>query len=804
MRWIVPVLVWLSPAPVIFPADEKAFLSSTRQLIFEGRRSGEGYFSPDGKALIFQSEREPGNPFYQIYVLDLTTGDTHRVSPGIGKTTCGFFRPGTDEVMFSSTHVDPEAHAKQQAEIDFRAAGRERRYAWDYDAQMDIFVGRRDGTAPLRLTDAPGYDAEGSYSPDGRKIVFSSTRDAYPASRLAAEDRKRLEVDPSYFAEIYLMNADGSEQKRLTSTPGYDGGPFFSPDGSRIIWRRFDESGMNADVYTMSLSGSDVRRLTDFHSMAWAPYFHPSGEYVIFTSNKLGFENFELFLVDVQGAREPVRVTFTDGFDGLPVFSPNGKKLCWTSIRTTNRQAQLFLADWNHEAARQALGSAPARATTTSSGVRLSPSASAEEFRRLVGVLAGDGLEGRRTGSEGARQAADLLAESLKSAGLQPAGDRGSYFQSFDFTGSRIVPDKNRLAVIEGGKELSFEVDKDFRPLSFSANGEIEGDVVFAGYGLFVPGGPGVVYDSYSGLEVAGKTVLVLRYVPESVEPRRRQELNRYAGLRYKAMLARERGAKAILVVIGPNSPNAAELIPLSFDTSLSGSGIVAASVSGRAAEAILKGAGRDLKELQTALDAENPHAPGGFAVGNLRVRVTATLERIRKSDRNVLAYLSPAAAAETGEEILIGAHYDHLGHGDEASLQRKGEEGQVHNGADDNASGTAMVLQLAATLAAERARDPEAFRRGVRFAFWSGEELGLLGSSHYAETAAANLSHTVAYLNFDMVGRLRDNKLVLQGVGSSSRWRQAIEKRNVAAGFDLSLQEDPYLPTDVTAIYPK
>ncbi len=284
----------------------------------------------------------------------------------------------------------------------------------------------------------------------------------------------------------------------------------------------------------------------------------------------------------------------------------------------------------------------------------------------------------------------------------------------------------------------------------------------------------------------------------------RRQELNRYAGLRYKAMLARERGAKAILVVTGPNSPNAGELIPLSFDTSLSGSGIVAASVSGRAGEAILKGTGKDLKELQTALDTENPHAPGGFAVPGVRVRVATTLERVRKSDRNVLAYLPPAAGAETGEEILIGAHYDHLGHGDESSLQRKGEEGQVHNGADDNASGTAMILQLASTLAAERARDPQAFRRGVRFAFWSGEELGLLGSSHYAEKAAAELSHTVAYLNFDMVGRLRDNKLVVQGVGSSSRWRQAIEKRNVAAGFDLSLQEDPYLPTDVTAIYPR
>ncbi|HXJ74249.1 MAG TPA: peptidase M28, partial [Candidatus Dormibacteraeota bacterium] len=308
---------------------EARFLSNTRQLIFEGKRSGEGYFAPDGRALIFQSEREPGNPFYQIYILDLESGDIHRVSPGLGKTTCGFFRPGSDQVLFASTHLDPDVRARQQAEIDLRASGKQRRYAWDYDERMDIFAARRDGSALTRLTTSPGYDAEGSYSPDGRLIVFCSLRDAYPTNQLSAEDRKRLETDPSWFGEIYLMNADGSQARRLTRTPGYDGGPFFSPDGQRILWRRFDEKGVNADVYTMKLDGSDVRRLTDFGAMSWAPYFHPSGRYLIFTANKLGFSNFELFLVDAAGEREPVRVTYTDGFDGLPVFSPDGGRLCW-------------------------------------------------------------------------------------------------------------------------------------------------------------------------------------------------------------------------------------------------------------------------------------------------------------------------------------------------------------------------------------------------------------------------------------------------------------------------------------------
>src|SRR5262245_35060730 len=192
---------------------------------------------------------------------------------------------------------------------------------------MDIFSARRDGSRLRQLTNSPGYDAEAAYSPDGKLIVFCSLRDAYPADKLSPENRKRLEQDPAWFGEIYLMNSDGSNPRRLTTTPGYDGGPFFSPDGKRILWRRFEPDGVVADIYSMKLDGSDVRRLTRFGAMSWAPYFHPSGEYVIFASNKLGFSNFELYLVDAAGQREPLRVTHSDGFDGLPVFSPDGKKL---------------------------------------------------------------------------------------------------------------------------------------------------------------------------------------------------------------------------------------------------------------------------------------------------------------------------------------------------------------------------------------------------------------------------------------------------------------------------------------------
>src|SRR2546425_4292906 len=151
----------------------------------------------------------------------------------------------------------------------------------------------------------------------------------------------------------------------------------------------------------------------------------------------------------------------------------------------------------------------------------------------------------------------------------------------------------------------------------------------------------------------------------------------------------------------------------------------------------------------------------------------------------------------------MLGAHYDHLGHGESAS-SRESKEGRIHPGADDNASGVAAVLELAASLGEERRQKPGNFQRGLLFAFWSGEELGLLGSSYFAEHPPLGLSNVVAYLNFDMVGRLRDNKLFLQGIGSSIQWRRLIEKRNIAAGFNLALQDDPYLPTDNTAYDPQ
>ena len=324
------------------PANEQLLLTRSRQLTFAGKRAGEGYFSADGSKLIFQSERDEKNPFFQIFLMDLETGDTERVSPGTGKTTCAWVHPGGKKVMFASTHADKEAEAKQQAELKERAEGTVKKYSWDYDEHYDLWESDLKGGALKNLTNIRGYDAEGSYSPDGQWIAFASNRHAYTET-LGDEDAARFRLDKSFLMDIYLMRADGTETRRLTDVKGYDGGPFFSADGKKICWRRFNEKGDLAEIWTMNADGSNQRQLTNLGAMSWAPYFHPSGEYLIFATNLNGFANFELYLVDAEGKKQPVRVTTTEGFDGLPGFSPDGGKLTWTSNRTVEQNIADFL-----------------------------------------------------------------------------------------------------------------------------------------------------------------------------------------------------------------------------------------------------------------------------------------------------------------------------------------------------------------------------------------------------------------------------------------------------------------------------
>ncbi len=796
--------------PSAAAAREAELLNSVRQLTFEGRRAGEGYFSADGSELVLQSEREPGNPFFQIYVMDLETGDVERVSPGHGKTTCAWIHPDGKTILFASTHEDPEAREKQAGELEDRKAGKQRRYSWDYDEHYEIYAYDREKETYANLTKARGYDAEGSYSPDGRQIAFASNRRAYRGA-MSEQERKKFEHDPAFMMDIYIMDSDGTNVRRLTDTPGYDGGPFFSPDGKRICWRRFSEDGATAEILSMNVDGSDQRRLTSLGAMSWAPFYHPSGEYLIFTTNRHGFANFELYLVDAAGEKEPVRVTHTKGFDGLPVFSPDGTRLAWTSNRGPSGQSQIFLGNWSHRRAAQLLGldrsepvaQADDEGKTSAEGAlaaaeraagQTQAEYSSQDVRQHVEYLCRDELAGRLTGTRGEQLATAYVAAYLEKLGLQPAGDDGSWFQRFEFNAGVSLGDDNRLVWGKHG----YEIDKDWRPVAFSDSRAVEpSSVVFAGYGISAPAGEGQEeYDSFVHLDVAGKWVLVFRYLPENVSPERRQHLARYGSLRYKTMLARDQDARGLVIVSGPNSEVKEQLVPLRADGSMAGASIPVISVTDAVAQAWLEGSGKTLKELQDKLDRGD--LVMGFDLKGDKLAATIDIEQVKKTGRNVLGRLQ--AGAEPSEEfVVIGAHIDHLGTGrSSSSLAKDDEKDDVHYGADDNASGVAVLLEIAQYLADRKAAGKLKLNRDIVFAAWSGEELGLFGSGHFAD-----LHHdkAAACLNMDMVGRL-DKRLILQGVGSSSTWRSAIERANVPVGLSLSLQDDSYLPTDATSFY--
>jgi Tol biopolymer transport system component len=820
--------------PGLLAANEPELLSNVRQITFEGRRAGEGYFSSDGRRMVFQSERDPANPFYQIYLTDLQTGDVQLVSPGHGKTTCAWIHPDGDRILFASTQDDPHSIEKQQQELDLRAEGKERRYAWDYDKQFDLYAKDLATGQFTRLTDAEGYDAEGSYSPDGNWIAFASNRAAY-SRPLSEREAQQFELDPASMNDIYLMRADGSDVRQLTDVPGYDGGPFFSPDGSRICWRRFSEDGATAEIYSMAIDGSDARRLTQIGAMSWAPFYHPSGDYLIFTTNKHGFANFELYLVRADGTGDPVRVTETDGFDGLPVFLPDGNRLSWTSNRTPEKRSQIFMADWNDSVARRLLDleqpTVDDRTLALSAAESSSPDFSAIDVMRHVDYLTRPELGGRLTGTDGERRATAYVAAYLESLGFVPAGEKGTFFQEFEFPAGSILSGQNSLQI--GDRQLT--IDQDWRPLAFSNTGQATpADIVFAGYGLQVPKTEHTEeYDSYVHLNVAGQWVLVFRDLPQEISAEQRQEWARYSSLRRKATVARDMGAKGIIFVTGPTSKVKKRIVDFDDQGSHATVSISAISLSDEVAAELFEAAEMDLKAVQQGLD------DGSLALGyplNATAAATIGIERKTGTGRNVIARLNAGQQANDAQPVLIlGAHIDHLGRGGSSSLARDDEQQQIHVGADDNASGVAAMLEIAQYLATEKSAGRLPMQRDFIVAGWSGEELGLFGSAAYVEefydlypdaprasldtkeptatespqpasahgdsTSSVPLTPAIAaYLNLDMVGRLRE-KLVVQGIGSSPAFESEVQRRNVPVGLQLQLDKtSTRLPTDASS----
>jgi TolB protein len=331
-------LMAISAEPTDWEKAEAPYLNNIRQVTKDFVRAGEGYFSPDGRQIIFQAE-EPraanGNPFYQIFTLDLATGKYRRVSPGVGKTTCAYFSPDGKKIIFASSHEDPDARKKQTAEYAQREAdakaGVRRPYKWDFEEEMDIYLADPDGSNLVNLTKSKGYDAEGSFSADGKQIVFCSGRDGN--------------------LELYVMAADGSGVRKLTNAPKcYNGGPFFSPDGKRVIFRSDRKEKEALQLYVINADGSGERALTDDPKwVQWGPYWYNDGKHILYGAadhSLMGRPNYDLYWMDVDGGGKKVRVTHAPGQDVLPVFSPDCKRLLWTSTRDGRQPAQLWIADF--------------------------------------------------------------------------------------------------------------------------------------------------------------------------------------------------------------------------------------------------------------------------------------------------------------------------------------------------------------------------------------------------------------------------------------------------------------------------
>jgi aminopeptidase YwaD len=425
--------------------------------------------------------------------------------------------------------------------------------------------------------------------------------------------------------------------------------------------------------------------------------------------------------------------------------------------------------------------------------VQRSADITADELRAHVKYLASEKLEGRLTGSPGGKLAAEYIAGEFKSFGLAPMGTDG-YYQPFEFiSGVKLGPANTLAASFKDGRNASWDIDKSFRPVGFSASGSFKGGVIFVGYGITVPTKN---YDDYAGIDVKDKAVILMSFAPPLDSTR--AALGMVSSLRYKASKAREHGAKAILVVAGPADRDVDDLPKLSYDQAGTDADLLVINVTREAADGILSAKGTTVASLKDKINSSS--MPFSFPLDGVTLSATASVELVKGTGMNVIGMLEGQDAALKSEVIIIGAHHDHLGWGGQGSGSTRQDTIAIHPGADDNASGTAGLLELAQYFAAHRDR----LKRSLLFTSFTGEELGLLGSAHYVKSPTVPLERTVTMINMDMIGRLNNRKLIVYGVGTAPGFDSLVRAHDKDSLFVLKTIKDGFGPSDQSSFYSK
>ncbi|HKF01139.1 MAG TPA: M28 family peptidase [Candidatus Sulfotelmatobacter sp.] len=420
------------------------------------------------------------------------------------------------------------------------------------------------------------------------------------------------------------------------------------------------------------------------------------------------------------------------------------------------------------------------------------PQADPTRYLADVKALASPDMEGRGDGSKGLTRAEHLIEKRYKELHLDPAGVN-EYSQPFSvITGARLKND-NRCSVLESARRKDLKVEQDFVPFSFSASGQADAPLVFAGYGATADE---FHYDDYAGLDVKDKIVLVLRYEPAGFAAKSGNHgLTHHSQLITKAINARNHGAKALIVLNGKLGDGEEDL--LTRFGSVSGPenvGIEMIQVKNSIADGWFQAAGKTLKDVQEQINSSG--TPASFSLpDNLHLALNIDIETTRATVRNVLAWLP----GQSDEYVIIGAHYDHLGRGNFDSLAPS-QIGQIHPGADDNASGTAGVLELARLLAPQRGQ----LKRSILFMNFAGEELGLLGSAEWVKEPTRPLAKAVAMINMDMIGRIRDDKVYIGGVGTGSNFKAVLEQAQKDSPFKIEYSAGGYSSSDHTSFVSK